>query len=506
MEMNYLLEMNNISKSYVGVNALKDVTIKVRPGTVHALVGENGAGKSTLMKILAGETQPNSGTILFEGKEVTFHSRKDAIDCGVSIIHQEMINVLDMTVSENLYMGREFKKDNNVFIDKKKMISEAKILLQKVNLDISPSRKMRSLSVAEMQMCEIAKAVSFRSKIFIMDEPTSAITESETQILFNIIRHLKDEGHSIIYISHKLDEIYEIADEISVLRDGLKVAEFGSSEVPRNILVKNMVNRDIIDIYPKRKKNIKEIALRAEHLTQVNKFKDVSFEVHYGEIFGLAGLMGSGRTEIVEAIFGITKLDKGDIYIAGNKKVINNPQAAMRNGIGLITDDRKLKGLIMDMGVTDNIILSNLKSFLTKSLKFIKWGTAKKETDRYINLLKIKTPNANQKVEALSGGNQQKVVLSKWLIRNPDIYIFDEPTRGIDIAAKSDFYHHISELAVQGKAVIFISSEMQEVVGMCDRVLVLKEGIANGELKGIEITQENIMHLATGEVKDLEAK
>ena len=305
MKSTYLLEMNNISKSYIGVNALNDVTIKVGPGTVHALVGENGAGKSTLMKILAGETQPNKGKIIIDGKEVILNNRKEAIDYGVSIIHQEMINVLDMTVAENLFLGREPKKQNNPFIDRKQMNDESKRLLEKVKLDISPNRRMSTLSVAQMQMCEIAKAVSFQSKIFIMDEPTSAITESETEILFDIIRELKSEGHSIIYISHKLDEIYQIADEISVLRDGFKVAEFGSSEVPRNLLVKNMVNRDIVDIYPKRNNAKAGIAMKVENLSQKNKFKNISFEVHGGEIFGLAGLMGSGRTEIVEAIFGI---------------------------------------------------------------------------------------------------------------------------------------------------------------------------------------------------------
>lgn len=494
----YLLEMKNITKSYVGVHALRDVTIRVRPGTVHALVGENGAGKSTLMKILAGETQPNSGNIIFEGNEVLLPSRKASIECGISIIHQEMINVLDMTVAENLFLGREFRKSNGVFIDWKKMNAEAKKLLDTVNLNISPSKKMRELTVAQMQMCEIAKAVSYQSKIFIMDEPTSAITESETEVLFELISRLRDEGHAIIYISHKLEEIYRIADEISVLRDGEKVAEFDDSEVPRNILVKNMVARDVLDIYPKRNDQIKEeIALKVEGLSQKTKFDNISFEVRFGEILGIAGLMGAGRSEVVEAVFGMTKLDKGDVYIKGKKHAIKNPKSAIKNSIGLITDDRKLKGLIMPMSVKDNIIISSMKSFI--SGQFILWPKVKKETTKYVDLLKIKTPNLEQRVEALSGGNQQKVVLSKWLMKDPDILIFDEPTRGIDIAAKADFYEHISDLAQKGKAIIFISSEMQEIVGMCDRVLVMHEGKATGELSGKDITQENIMHLATAE-------
>ena len=499
IEQTYLLEMNNITKTYVGVFALKDVTIKVKPGTVHALVGENGAGKSTLMKILAGEVQPNSGKIFFGGKEVSFSSRRAAIECGVSIIHQEMINVLDMTVAENLFLGREFRKKNGFIIDIKKMNLEAKKLLDMVNLDIPPNKKMRTLTVAQMQMCEIAKAISYNSKVFIMDEPTSAITESETEILFGLIKKLKSEGHSIIYISHKLEEIYTIADEISILRDGIKVAEFDSMEVPRKILVKNMVDRDVLDIYPKRENKIEDVALKVENLYQKSKFEDVSFEVHYGEIFGIAGLMGAGRTEIVEAIFGMTKLDSGDIYIDGKKKLINSPRKAIRSSIGLITDDRKLKGLIMPMNIKDNIVMTNFKAFSSSTMKFISWSKIKKEARKYVDILKIKTSDLEQKVEALSGGNQQKVVLSKWLIRDPDILIFDEPTRGIDIAAKMDFYNHISMLAESGKAVIFISSEMQEVVGMCNKVLVLHEGRVTGELTGEDITQEKIMHLATGE-------
>ena len=355
---------------------------------------------------------------------------------------------------------------------------------------------MRSLTVAQMQMCEIAKAVSYQSRIFIMDEPTSAITESETKILFQLINKLKTEGHSVIYISHKLEEIYEISDEISILRDGVKVAEYDHTDVPKNILVKNMVDRDILDVYPKRQSTITETALEVKGLSQGEKFRDISFEVHRGEIFGIAGLMGAGRTEIVEAIFGLTKPNKGDIYVFGQKKTINSPKSAIKNNIGLITDDRKLKGLVMNMDIKDNIVMTKLHSFT--SGRIINWKKIKIESKKYVEILKIKTPSMEQRVEALSGGNQQKVVLSKWLITNPEILIFDEPTRGIDIAAKTDFYSHISQLAEDGKAVIFISSEMQEVVGMCDRVLVLHEGKITGELTGVDITQEKIMHLATG--------
>lgn len=497
-EEKYLLEMRNISKSYIGVQALRDVSIKVKPGTVHALLGENGAGKSTLMKILAGETHADSGVILIDGKEHYFTSTKNAMECGVSIIHQEMINVLEMTVAENMFLGREYKRSGGVFIDTKKINRETVRLLDEVGMNISPTRLMKSLTVAEMQMCEIAKAVSFDSRIFIMDEPTSAITESETEVLFCLIRKIISKGHSIIYISHKLEEIYEIADEITVLRDGNMVAHFDGTDVPREVLIKHMVARDIVDAYPKRKEKIGgNVLLEVRNLKINGVFEDISFQVRAGEIFGLAGLMGSGRTEIVEAIFGITDLDEGEIYINGRKKNVFNPVKAIKYGLGLITDDRKLKGLIMEMDIMDNIVLSNFSEFRSSFMRLLDWRKINSESDKYKNLLKIKTPSLKQNVENLSGGNQQKVVLSRWLSKDCQILIFDEPTRGIDIAAKADFYHHISELAKSGKAVIFISSEMEEVIGMCDRVMVIREGKKTGELSGTEISQESIMHLAT---------
>ncbi len=498
MKNEYLLEMCDISKSYIGVQALDKVSIRVRPGTVHALLGENGAGKSTLMKILAGETQADSGEMIIDGEKRRFANRKNAIECGISIIHQEMINVQEMTVAENMFLGREFKRKGNIFLNRKQNSSQTKKLLAEVGLNISPLKKMRDLTVAEMQMCEIAKAVSYDSRIFIMDEPTSAITETETEVLFQLIRNIISKGHSIIYISHKLDEIYEIADEITVLRDGKLVAHFNDTEVERNVLIKHMVDRDVVDVYPKRNRNSDgDVLLEVKDISIPGVFRNISFQVRAGEILGLAGLMGAGRTEIVEAIFGINQIEKGSLIIKGQKKRITSPVKAISNGIGLITDDRKLKGLIMGMNIKDNIVLSNHKSFKSKRLAFLDWRKISDESEKYKKLLKIKTPNLSQDVENLSGGNQQKVVLSKWLSRDCDIIIFDEPTRGIDIAAKSDFYHHISEQAEQGKAVIFISSEMEEVIGMCDRVLVLREGEAMGELSADDITQEKIMHYAT---------
>ena len=436
----YLLEMHNISKSFVGVQALNNVSLQVRPGTVHALLGENGAGKSTLMKILAGESHSDQGEIKLNGESCYFSNRKSAIAHGISIIHQEMINVLEMTVAENMFLGREYKKKGKLFLDRSKIFNRTKELLNEIGLDISPSRKMKSLTVAEMQMCEIAKAVSYDSKIFIMDEPTSAITKNETEVLFKLIKRIISKGHSIIYISHKLEEIYTIADEISVLRDGHKVAFFDNTDVDENVLIKHMVDRDVIDVFPKREPVTDgKTAIQVKNLKIEGVFEDINFKVNKGEIFGLAGLMGSGRTEVVEAIFGITDLDEGDIFIEDEVKKIQNPMHAINNGIGLIPDDRKLKGLILNLDVMDNVVLANMRSFKRGMLKFLDWAQIQEKSDGFKKLLKIKTPSLKQKVVNLSGGNQQKVVLSKWLARDCDILIFDEPTRGIDIASQVRF-------------------------------------------------------------------
>jgi inositol transport system ATP-binding protein len=492
----YLLELNGIVKRYPGVTALDHVCLKVRPQSVHVLMGENGAGKSTLMKILAGEEQANEGEIVLRGKKVQFHNPKQALDNGVAMIHQELTPILDMTVAENLYIGRE-PKQHGLFYDKRTMLTDAEELLKKLKLNISPKTKMRDLTVAQMQMVEICKTLSYNATVIIMDEPTSALSGSEVDTLFTVLKQLVDEGKSIIYISHRMEEIYRIADEISIFRDGKYVGTYLPEELSRDELVFKMVDRELQDAYVFRQPKLGEEALRVEGASRGNLFHNISFCVHKGEILGFAGLMGSGRTEIVEAIFGLGKLDKGDIYVNGEKIQIKSCRDAIKIGIGLITDDRKYKGLIMPLSIEDNILLPNLRTY-SRGGVLLNMKSMANTGEQYIRMLRIKTPSPKQLVSNLSGGNQQKVVLAKWLARHSNIMIFDEPTKGIDVGAKAEFYTLISGLADEGVAVIFISSEMEEVIGMSDRVIVFHEGNISGELSKAEISQQAIMKLAIG--------
>lgn len=493
----YKVQMVNISKSFPGVKALDKVNLNLKKGSVHALMGENGAGKSTLMKILAGIKQQDEGDILLNGKKVKFNNPKDSLSHGIAMIHQELNPVLEMTIAENLYLGREFRIKNTMLLDYKKMNKEAKNLLDKVGLKLNPRTKMVKLTVAQMQMVEIAKAIDHNSEIIIMDEPTSAITDREVDKLFEMIARLKENGTGIIYITHKMDEVFRIADEITVFRDGKHIGTYLASEINSDMLITKMVDRELTEIFPDNKSNIKDVKMSVKNLSYKKKFKDVSFEVRKGEILGLSGLMGAGRTEIVESIFGITKLDSGKIYIDGKEINIKSPRDAIKYNIGLVTEDRKFSGLVLPLSVKENMVLPSVKNFAR--LRFI--TNAKKEqnaTQKYINELGIKTPGMNQLVKFLSGGNQQKVVLGKWLMTHPNILIFDEPTRGIDIGAKTEIYKIINDLAEQGNAIIFISSEMQEILGMCDRIIVFHEGIKSGELLKAEATQEKLLKLATG--------
>ena len=493
----YKVQMVNISKSFPGVKALDKVNLNLKKGSVHALMGENGAGKSTLMKILAGIKQQDEGDILLNGKKVKFNNPKDSLSHGIAMIHQELNPVLEMTIAENLYLGREFRIKNTMLLDYKKMNKEAKNLLDKVGLKLNPRTKMVKLTVAQMQMVEIAKAIDHNSEIIIMDEPTSAITDREVDKLFEMIARLKENGTGIIYITHKMDEVFRIADEITVFRDGKHIGTYLASEINSDMLITKMVDRELTEIFPDKKSNIKDVKMSVKNLSYKKKFKDVSFEVRKGEILGLSGLMGAGRTEIVESIFGITKLDSGKIYIDGKEINIKSPRDAIKYNIGLVTEDRKFSGLVLPLSVKENMVLPSVKNFAR--LRFI--TNAKKEqnaTQKYINELGIKTPGMNQLVKFLSGGNQQKVVLGKWLMTHPNILIFDEPTRGIDIGAKTEIYKIINDLAEQGNAIIFISSEMQEILGMCDRIIVFHEGIKSGELLKAEATQEKLLKLATG--------
>lgn len=496
--MEYVLEMKNIFKSFPGVKVLEDVNLQVRPGEVHALMGENGAGKSTLMKILMGIYKADQGKIFLQGQETAIHGPKDAMGKGISMIHQELNTLLDMEVAENVFVGREILKkglSKMKIVDLDKMREETGRYFKEMNIDINPRAKMRTLSVAEMQLVEIVKAISLNSRIIVMDEPTSAITEREAQVLFTQIDRLKKQGVAIIYISHKMDEIFRISDTITVLRDGKWIGTKPASELDDDSLIKMMVGRELTDIYPKEETQIGDVILEVKNLSRGKKVKDVSFSLRKGEVLGIAGLVGAGRSELVETIFGLYHKTGGEIYLQGQKTEIKSSRDAIRNRMALITEDRKLTGLNLIGTVKENISIVSLKKLSSNGIidKKKEGGIA----DQYIKDLKIKTPNRDVMVGNLSGGNQQKVVLAKWLLGEPEIIIFDEPTRGIDIGAKRDIYLLINELAKEGKAVIVISSEMAEVMGICDRIMVMCEGHMTGELPREEFSQELIMSYAS---------
>lgn len=489
----YILEMENITKEFPGVKALDNIQLKVRKGTVHALMGENGAGKSTLMKIIFGIYTPNKGTIKYKGEELKLTSTKDALKNGISMIHQELSPVPHMTVAENIFLGRE-PSGKLGWVNDKKMVEDARGLFNKLNMNIDPNAKMKDLSIANMQMVEIATAVSYNADLIIMDEPTSAITEKEVEQLFEIIHSLKAKGVTIIYISHKMDEIFKICDDITVFRDGQYIGTKAAQELNQDTLIQMMVGREIKQVFHKEKSEIKEVVLAVNNLTREGKFKNVSFEVRKGEILGIAGLMGSGRTEVIESIFGIDPPDSGDIFIHGEKVKIKSPQDAIKRKIALLTEDRKLTGAFLPISIRENMIISNID-------QFIKYGYVnKKNVDELCNLqvkkLNIKTPSIDQLIMNLSGGNQQKVLLARWLLNDPDILILDEPTRGVDVGAKSEIHKLMSKLAQEGKAIIMISSELPEVLGMSDRVMVMHEGDKKGELSREEANQERILEVA----------
>lgn len=499
MDENYILQMENITKEFPGVKALDNVQLKVRKGTVHALMGENGAGKSTLMKIIIGMYTPDKGKIIFDGEEVVLKGINDALDKGISMIHQELSPIPEMTVAENIFLGRKPMYGKSGIVNGKKLTQMTQDLLDSLEINLDPNMKMYELSIANTQMVEIAKAISFHSKLVIMDEPTSAITDKEVAQLFKMIRSLKEKGVGIIYITHKMSELYEIADDISVFRDGTYVGSESAKNLENEQLIKMMVGRELTQIFNKPIPKIGEIALSVKNLTKNRHFQDVSFEVRKGEILGFAGLMGSGRTEILETIFGLKTPDHGEVYIHGEKVNIKNSRDAVKNNLGFLTEDRKLTGLFLPLSVKENMITVNIDSYVSMGLLNDKKINA--DCTKQKEQLLIKTPDIEQIVGNLSGGNQQKVLLARWLLKNPDILFLDEPTRGIDVGAKSEFYNLIFELANQGKAVIVVSSEMAEILGLCDRIMVMHEGRISGELSREEATQEKIMQYATGQAK-----
>ena len=484
--------MTGISKSFPGVKALDGVELRVRPGEVHALMGENGAGKSTLMKILMGIYSADSGTILLDGQPMSARNPREAMDRGVAMIHQELNPILDMKVYENIYIGREMKKHG--LVDNRGMIRATEDLLKELEIDVSATAYMRELSVAQCQLIEIVKAISLSAKVVVMDEPTSAITDREVTALFKQIRRLKSQGVSIIYISHKMDEIFQICDAITVMRDGKYIGTGAASDLNEETLIRMMVGRDIQDVCPKTVAPIGDAILEVKSLSYANRVKNVSFTLRQGEVLGIAGLVGAGRSELVETLFGFRQKSAGEIFVRGEKVEIRHPSDAIACKIALVTEDRKVTGLNLTGTVTENITLAHLGRLFPHHI--IDHAREEKISEEYIEKLGIRTPSAAQTVGNLSGGNQQKVVLSKWLLTEPDIIILDEPTRGIDVGAKRDIYLLIGDMVQAGKAVIVISSEIPEVMGLADRILVMAEGRVTGELSRPEFSQEAIMTYA----------
>lgn len=496
MNGNLILQVQNLSKSFVGVKALDNVQFDLQKGEIHALVGENGAGKSTFMKILMGLLTPDSGEIIFEGETLKGSNVHENLQKGISMIHQELLVVPELTVAQNIFLGRETNYRN--WLNDKAINQKAQEILDLIGVDINAQTKIKNLSIAEMQMIEIAKAISNNAKVIIMDEPTSALSDKEVAMLFKIIKDLKAKGVAIIYISHKMDEIYEITDRITVLRDGNYIATKNTNELDKNALIALMVGREIENLFSGKEifKGEKKAILSIKNFSTKGKFKDINFEVHAGEVLGIAGLMGAGRTEIARAIFGLDKYDSGEITLKGNKINIKSPKEAIENGIGYVSEDRKELGFIPAMSIKENISLSSLANF--SKAWFVNSTNEHEATIQLSDDLKIKSTSINQKVMNLSGGNQQKVVIGKVLLTSPSLVILDEPTRGIDIGAKFEIYKLINQLTDKGIAVIMISSELPEILGMSDRILVLSKGKQTALLSKQEATQEKIMQYAVG--------
>ena len=493
--MSALLEMNDVSKRFLGVHALKGVHFDLRCGEVHALVGENGAGKSTLMKVLTGIHQPDSGEIFFEGKPYAVKNIGEAQNLGISMIHQELNMMNDLTVAQNVFIGRELKK--GPWLDDAGMVRETQKIFDRIGIKIDPKTKLGRLTVGKQQMVEIAKAVSRDCKLLILDEPTAALTQTEIEDLFRIMGDLKAKGIGMVYISHRMDEISRISDRITVMRDGEYVGTVDTASVTKDDIINMMIGRVVYED-PKTHSEVPEDAetvLEVRNLSSGNLFKDVSFKLRKGEILGFSGLMGAGRTEVARAIFGADPRDSGEIFVNGKRVNIKTPEDAVKLGIGYLSEDRKRYGLLLDKSVAENTALASIDKYTKGGI--INDRQIKAEAREENAKLRTKTPSMEQLLKNLSGGNQQKVIIARWLIKNSDILIFDEPTRGIDVGAKSEIYTLMNQLAKQGKSIIMISSELVEILRMSDRILVMCEGRKTGELDISEANQENIMQLAT---------
>ena len=492
MEHDVLLQMTDICKEFPGVKALDHVSLTVKRGTVHALMGENGAGKSTLMKCLFGMYAKNSGQIFLEGKEINFKNSKEALENGVAMVHQELNQALKRNVIDNLWLGR-YPKIAGVMVNEKKIYDDTKAVFKELGIDVDPKRIMSTMPVSQRQMVEIAKAVSYNSKVIVFDEPTSSLTEQEVEHLFKIINMLRDRGCGIIYISHKMAEILRISDEVTIMRDGQYVATRPSSELTTDEIIRLMVGRELTNQFPPKTNTPGEIALEVENLTaQYSLLKDVSFNVRKGEIVGLAGLDGSGRTETLENIFGIATRHSGTIRLHGKEMKNRNARESIRNGFALLTEERRATGIFGILNIRENTVISSLKKHLRMGF-WLDEKSMKKDTQWSIDAMHTKTPTQETKIRSLSGGNQQKVILGRWLLTEPEVLLLDEPTRGIDVGAKYEIYQLIIDLANKGKCVIVVSSEMPELLGICDRILVMSGGRLAGEVNASETTQEEIM-------------
>ena len=493
--LKYVLEMENITKEFPGVKALDNVQLKLKPGTVHALMGENGAGKSTLMKCLFGIYEKDNGKILLDGVEVNFKSTKEALENGVSMVHQELNQVLQRNVLDNIWLGRYPMK--GFFVDEKKMYEDTINIFKDLDIKVDPRKKVADLPIAERQMIEIAKAVSYKSKVIVMDEPTSSLTEKEVDHLFRIINRLKQSGVAIVYISHKMEEIKMISDEITILRDGKWISTNDVSKISTEQIISMMVGRDLTERFPKKDNKAKEMILEVKNLTALNQpsIQDVSFELYKGEILGIAGLVGSKRTEIVETIFGMRPKEHGEIILNGKTVKNRNPEEAIKNGFALVTEERRSTGIFSMLDIAFNSVISNLDRYKNK-FRLLKNKDIERDTKWIVDSMRVKTPSYSTKIGSLSGGNQQKVIIGRWLLTEPEVLMLDEPTRGIDVLAKYEIYQLMIDLAKKDKGIIMISSEMPELLGVTDRILVMSNGRVAGIVKTSETNQEEIMELS----------
>ncbi len=491
-----LLRMEHISKTYPGVQALKDVNFEVTPGEIHALVGENGAGKSTLMKVLTGAENPDSGKIIWKDQTVQISTPADARDMGIGMIHQELSLIPYLTVGQNIFLGREPNAGLPGFIDWKQLYADAQQLLDRLNVAVDARTEVRFLSIAQQQMVEVAKALSLKADLIAMDEPTSSLTERETEVLFRVMQSLKSDGVSLVFISHRLEEVFEISDRITTLRDGTFIGTKDAGTLTEAQIVNMMVGRDLGDLYPKTDRTRRQVILEAKNLSDGKELHGVDITLYAGEILGIAGLVGAGRTALAETIFGIRRATHGEIKVDGHAVKVKSPGKAIKLGMGLVPEDRKLQGVLLNMAVKDNIYISSMKQITTWG--FINIRRANHLAQTFVKKLGVRTPNLRQHIRNLSGGNQQKVVIARWLTLNPRLLILDEPTRGIDIGAKAEIHGLMSDLASEGIGVVMISSELPEVLNVSDRILVMHEGRVTAEFSRDEATQDKIMRAATG--------